>query len=500
MVPWEGLPKPSDAKEELELRAEIDAALAKVQDAYRRLDVEAATGLLQSLENARLSQLGCPEQVALAGRISFWLGVVYAAKKDAQKATERFTTVLAIDPASPIDAKYFPPATVALFEKVRKALGAGRTGGLSLSAEPEGATVYLNGRLAGQAPVTLTAVEGDHFVCVRRLGSKDWAGRMHLSAGRVDSQRIYLQRADAKETSSQLAALGGPLSLDNPAYVDALGAALAVDVVAELRAPAKLAWRSARPAGEMHEASAPADASTPDAAAQALADALRDSLGLLPRAPGPGPEESPAFRRLELEAGAAGGLALGPRPLGFLGGRLGIWWSVVSSLGFGLRLGVARGFGDVPLIALEAPNKPVLALASEELELPVSLAVRWHLLRASAFRFSAEVNGTFRLVALRPPVADPQLPPGVVTMPSPAPDLSLLMLGPHLGLSASYAVGPGVAFTLGFDYGLELGLSQTEVPVVFAPPPPAQPVLVPLTADPIRHLLSLDLGVQLRFE
>ena len=485
------------------LRTEIDEALTRVQDAYRRLDVDEATRLLQSLENARLSELGCPERIALAGRISFWLGVVYVAKKDTARAQERFSTVLSIDPATTIDAKYFPPATVALFEKVRKSLGAAQTGGLSLSAEPEGARVYVNGKLAGQVPVTLTAADGDHFVCVRRIGWKDWAARLHLSAGRVDTQRIYLQRASPDEVAHQLGVVfaSGPARLDDAAHLDALGGALSADVVAEVHPPATLAWREVKAPGEPHEFTAPSAEAPAETVAQELAVALGEALGVRPAAVERPAEPTGLTRRFDLDAAATGGLTFAMGRGGFFGGRVGFWWTVKPTLGFGLRAGVSKGFGDLGLFDPNPAEKLIIGTAAANLEVPLSVALRWHLVRAGEFRLSFEANATLRLLSYGTPMVMPNLPAAVpmVTIP-PVPPLAFSSLGPHVGLSASYALRPAVALVFGVDYGLELALARPDVAAVLLPRGGGAPLNIRLTSELLRHVLTFDLGVQLRFE
>lgn len=503
LVSAPGLEPESSIAGDERLGVEIDEVLARVQDAWRRLDVEEATRLLQSLENARLSELGCPERIALAGRISFWLGIVYATRKDTARATERFSTVLSIDPGWPIDPKYFPPATVTLFEKVRKALGAARTGGLSLSTEPEGARVYLNGKLAGQAPVTLTAADGEHFVCVRRAGWKDWAARLHLSAGRVDTQRIYLQRATPDAVARQLAAvLGiGPVRLDDAAHLEALGAALAVDVVVDLRAPATLAWRSVLAPAEPHQLVAPSAGALAQTVAGELAVALAEALGVRAPVPQTSVEGPVVVRRFDVEGRLYGGLVFTMGRGGFFGAQLGFWWNASPSFGVGLRAGVAKGFADLGLFDPNPVEKLVVATAVENLEAPFSFGVRWHAIHANAFRLSLEANATLRLLNYAGPTVIPNLPLAVplVTIPMPQP-LSPTTLGPHVGLSASYAVQPGVALTAGLEYGLEVALSRPEVGAVIMPRGGGPTMPIRLTSESIRHVLSLDLGVQLRFQ
>ncbi len=481
------------------LAAEIDQTLSRVKDAYRRLDIEEATRLLQSLENARLSELGCPERIALAGEISFWLGVVYAAKKDTAHATDRFASVLSVDPARRIDRAYFPPQTVALFESVRRRLDAAPTGGLSLSAEPEAAQVFLDGRAAGQAPVTLTASGGDHFICVREVGWKDWAARLRWTAGKVDTQKIYLQRAAGDDASRQLAVVlsGRPPRLDQPGHVEALGAALSADVVAELEGQSRLAWRAVLAPAEPHDFSAPAEDASAEQTAEALVVGLVGGLGLAsPAAPEPALPPSPP--RFELEVTLLGGVPLSLGKGELVGGQVGLWWYPLEALGVGLRAGVGKSFSDVGLI--DPGVGLVVATAPGQVDAPFSLDLRWSFVHTPAWRVGLEAGARLRLDTYGPPVplTNPSPMAPIVTIPGAPTPLSLILLGPHLTAGAAYAVSPAVGLTLGVDYGAEFALQPAEA-VASIKVGSANPRTTPVRSDSLRHLLSLDLGVVIRF-
>lgn len=485
-------PKADDA-----LSGEIDRALKGVQDAYRRLDLDEATRLLQSLENARLSELGCPERIGLAAKISFWLGVVSAAHKDPVHAAERFSTVLSIAPDHPIDRAYFPPQTVALFEQVRKTLSAAPTGGLSLSADPAAAEVFLDGRRAGQAPVTVTASAGDHFVCARRVGWRDVAARLRLSAGKVDTQALYLQRASPEEATRQLAALlgGRPARLDEPAHVEALGATLGADVVLELRPPSTLAWRSARAAAEPHQVSAGPEATSPEQVAAALAAALGQALGVQPPAPVEPVEPAAPSSRFELHAALSTDVQLTFGHGVMLGARVGGYWNVQPFLALGVRAGFGKFAGDVGFVQVPVagPIHPVIGLANGGVDLPLSLEVRLHVVRTPKFRLSAWAGATVRLDTYGPPLPGPTAPNVAEIVP--AAPLALGLLGPHGGLVAGYTVHSRVNVVLGVEYGYELLLGRPALTASLRPSGTLQ-----LAPELARHLLSFDLGVLVRFD
>ncbi len=481
------VPSQTPALEE-QLGREIDEALVGVQEAYRRLDLTEATRLLQALENARLSELGCHERMGHAARLSFWLGVVYAAKKDVAKANDRFAMALSIDPTYVIDTRYFPPATVAVFEDVRRRLSSIPTGGMSLSTEPEEASVYLDGKLINRAPVTLTATEGDHLVCVRRPGWHDWAARLHLTAGHVDTQRVYLQRGTPQEVAAALkVTLDAPvLRLASPAHVAALGEAFSADLVAVLDGPGQVTWRVVATPSEPHQIEHQAPWSV-----EALASEFLSQIT-------PTSSVSPSRRRLELQLTASGGLAFGLSSASIVGGRLGLWWNVVPSMGVGVGAGFNKGFGTLNFVHADAATV-ALATAAENLEVPLSAGARWAPVQTSGFRLTVALNATFRALSWSTPsivLPPPASVPFTVIIPQPFSTVASSTLGPHAGLQAHVTLGPGVALVFGLDYGFEWALTPPGLSVDLLSRTGAGVSKGALTSETTRQVASLEVGVE----
>jgi hypothetical protein len=258
-----------------------------------------AVRILHEVENSHLQELGCPDRAALAARISFWLGVAHAAMKQLEPARERFASALDLDPEMSIDAAYFAPAIVALFDDVRRGQRARPSGSLSLATDPEGAAVFVDGRPAGATPLTVNLAAGDHLVCARRLGTLDWAARLRVQAGKVDGQNVYLQRAPSAEISAQLAPLlAGQRSrfFSEPSQVEAVGRVAGAEWVASVTGPATLQYRSAR-----H----PEQGGTLTGSAAELTDGLQRAL--LPT----NPERRTPHRYFEASAGVSLGSSEG---------------------------------------------------------------------------------------------------------------------------------------------------------------------------------------------
>src|SRR5262245_35045729 len=79
-------------------------------------------------------------------------------------------------------------------------------GSLLVDSDPTGATVYINGRLAGQTPLTLPAVAaGVHRIRLVRLGFLEHSRLVTVKAGGRATLRSRLTAPRAQNVSSQAA-------------------------------------------------------------------------------------------------------------------------------------------------------------------------------------------------------------------------------------------------------------------------------------------------------
>jgi hypothetical protein len=57
------------------------------------------------------------------------------------------------------------------------------TGKLSLSSDPSGADIEIDGSFVGNTPSDLQVAEGEHTIAVKKSGFKDWQRTMKVSSG-----------------------------------------------------------------------------------------------------------------------------------------------------------------------------------------------------------------------------------------------------------------------------------------------------------------------------
>lgn len=97
-------------------------------------------------------------------------------------------------PAAP--AKTAEPAaasSTAAASRAPRQTASGYRGGLALSSSPEGAQVFLNGKVVGQTPVVLNDLPvGSRALVVRRDGYSPWSASVRVVAGQRTTVRATL--------------------------------------------------------------------------------------------------------------------------------------------------------------------------------------------------------------------------------------------------------------------------------------------------------------------
>jgi len=104
-------------------------------------------------------------------------------------------------------------------------------GGLSVSSDPAGAAVYVDGKLAGQTPATIPALSaGDHRVRVVKDGYLENGRIVSVTAGQSKALDVKLTKYDGSATaSSAMAATGGGGSfLTSPLFLAAVAGGVIV--------------------------------------------------------------------------------------------------------------------------------------------------------------------------------------------------------------------------------------------------------------------------------
>lgn len=133
-----------------------EARLEQGQKLFNQGDFDAALKVL----DAAAADGGDPKVME---KVHLLRAQSYAARQDFVRAEEAFTQALEANPDAALDPARVDPTVVKLLESVRARL----TGTLVINSTPPGATVLLDGRAAGLAPLTLSPNVGKHRVEAR---------------------------------------------------------------------------------------------------------------------------------------------------------------------------------------------------------------------------------------------------------------------------------------------------------------------------------------------
>lgn len=154
-----------------------------------------------------------------------YMGVSYLLSGKKTNAERSFLQALIINPKADIKSITTEADKVKVFKQVEQQIGLAPVGTLEIRTTPY-ASVYINGKLAGAAPVRLRLRRGKHFVMVRREGFKHWGKVVSITGqtARFSMKLAPLNSRDNWMQSGRLASLNlGPQS-KLPTGVSAFGA------------------------------------------------------------------------------------------------------------------------------------------------------------------------------------------------------------------------------------------------------------------------------------
>lgn len=148
-------------------------------------------------------------------------GLVFKQLDRKADAAEAFKRIVRIDEAYALDPDAFSPSTLRAFDAARKELAHAKKLTLTVHAAPEGADVFVDGRLLGQTPLALKLPGGPYRVLVGKGGRRSFAHPVSLARdetlevdlafeGAVAAAAPLCLGPDADEAraASQLGALG----------------------------------------------------------------------------------------------------------------------------------------------------------------------------------------------------------------------------------------------------------------------------------------------------
>lgn len=126
--------------------------------------------------------------VKFLGEVVFYLAASYKLIDEDEQAESYFSTYISLNPDASPDESEFSSEVVSAFNTVKKNRGKLSKGSVKVSSDPEGALVFIDGKIAGVTPATLRGVsEGKHYYRIHKNGYRDAGGSVVVKGGKAAS-------------------------------------------------------------------------------------------------------------------------------------------------------------------------------------------------------------------------------------------------------------------------------------------------------------------------
>lgn len=268
---------------------ELKEALAQAEKgmrAFEELDLETAGSDLESGINSLLAysdDLDARAKKTLEQAI-FASGATILFEGQTALAESIFVALLLLNPTFSPDAEAYPSNVVSRFNDLKAKVEARPTAGLSVSTNPAGGDVYVDGSFRGGSPLEIGGLaDGQHIVVVRRAGYKPFGTLVPVTVERTASVEVDLEAEEGPVLPIEL-----DVSMSRSANgALAIGKKLGVSKLAVFSFARRISGSKIQGLWVDVEKGAPISTiaemtilEDPDSAAQAIADAIaRSELG-----------------------------------------------------------------------------------------------------------------------------------------------------------------------------------------------------------------------------
>ncbi len=177
------------------VREEIDEGWR----AYTQVQLEFAASRLASARTDAEALLALPGATIIYADASLRLGAILAQLGRGSESRAAIALALALDPDRPITELEFSPDVIAAVAAARAQPPAAHP--VEIASEPPGATLNVDGRDAGRAPLSVDLAPGEHVVVARAPGLRSSAQAFAVTA---TTQRLALA-LERDEVAAELA-------------------------------------------------------------------------------------------------------------------------------------------------------------------------------------------------------------------------------------------------------------------------------------------------------
>ena len=270
-----------------EVRRNVAAASAALGTG----DPQGAIDRIEPLLRDYMTDLGTPEGRETLRDLLVVRGRALLERNDPVGAAADVALAVRLDAAGGegIDRTALLPAERALVDRVVQEAASADSGHLSISSEPPGAAVVVDGAPRGNAPLELDLPYGRHVVRVDRFGRRPAAEIVEVAAGGTVSKGFELALTEGADLLEQIAVrvARGAFDASDPEELQVLARALGARAVLVVEAGPRIRARLLRDGAFVGSGSA--DPTGPWD--ELLARLERAALGRTGRTPGPPPPE-----------------------------------------------------------------------------------------------------------------------------------------------------------------------------------------------------------------
>ncbi|MBI5480903.1 MAG: PEGA domain-containing protein [Deltaproteobacteria bacterium] len=186
----------------VDLREDARKALEQGRDAFGRSEYAKAGEHLRKALKAFDESAAVLDDVKPVAYVHVLLGIAEGRRGNDQECVKAFSRALVLQPTVSPDLTAQPQKIRKAFERARKVLKA-KNGGATITSQPEGVDVFVDGRPAGQTPAVLDLLPGSHYIRATRPGYAPAGTHVEIKSG--ESAQVPLRL----RAQSAAAAAGG---------------------------------------------------------------------------------------------------------------------------------------------------------------------------------------------------------------------------------------------------------------------------------------------------
>ncbi|MBA3540867.1 MAG: PEGA domain-containing protein [Deltaproteobacteria bacterium] len=193
---------PTQLEAALDGRSVLVHDIEAIKEAYGDTDFATALKIIEQDEDRILKGIASGDPIPALAELSEWRGLIHAAMHKDEEAVAWFRAAYRFNPAWSLEKKYASPSMVSLVKQARREVS--QLGKLRIDADPEDATVRVDGGAAQPLGDKLQLPIGYHFVVVSAPNHVSWADLVEIHEGKTEKLPIKLDKADKADRAATL--------------------------------------------------------------------------------------------------------------------------------------------------------------------------------------------------------------------------------------------------------------------------------------------------------